>query len=126
MRFESDINVPSRPLGNGSVERKIRRILLIVAGTLIFAAGFLTFWLPIPIGLILMAVGLALLLVSSAWVRSRVKALRHRYPGLDSKLKAIGGSLPGPFRRALQRTEIRGRRKRVLKTRQSEPATGSS
>ena len=103
---------------NESFERAVRRILLAAVGIVFLFVGFFTFWLPIPIGLVLMVVGLALLLVSSALVRGWVRALRRRYPGFDERLNRVTKNLPQPFRRALRHTEIRGRR-RALKPQKS-------
>lgn len=90
-----------------------RLFLLRVLGTAAFSVGFVTFWLPIPIGLILMAFGLSLLLTSSRWTKSGVRRLRKRYPGLNRALARGAAKLPPKLRRSLDRTAPRQQAKKA-------------
>lgn len=61
---------------------KLLRALMTGVGLLIVLIGFLTFWLPIPIGLPLLAAGIALLVRFSASARRTLVNLMRRYPRL--------------------------------------------
>ena len=85
-------------LGVGKLAIKFAAILCILA-------GLATLWLPIPTGLVLLAVGLALLLMVSRQVAGWLARLRRRYPGLDRWLQRAEPYLPGRLRAALARTK---------------------
>ena len=79
--------------------------LAIKAGAILcFLAGLATLWLPIPTGLLLIALGVALLLLVSPQVVAWLRWLRRRSPGLDTWLERAEPFLPGRLRRALART----------------------
>ena len=76
-------------------------------GAILFIAGLLTLWLPIPTGLILMAIGGGILLVTNRRVAAFLRHLRRRYRWLDDKLNEVEPSVPGSIRIALGRTRAR-------------------
>ncbi len=78
-----------------------------IAGVICLIAGLATLWLPIPTGLVLIVVGLALLIVSSPTVAAWMKRLRRRYAGLDAKLTGAEPFLPASLQRALAKTRAR-------------------
>ena len=79
------------------------------AAILCILAGLATLWLPIPTGLILLALGLALLLMVSRQVAGWLARLRRRYPDLDRWLQRAEPYLPARLRRALARTKAQTR-----------------
>lgn len=91
-----------------------KRLFLLILGWMCLILGFLTFWLPLPTGAILMAVGLALLLTASPRAVRVVKRLRHRHRRLDRFLHRIYPHMPRALKRALARTRVRRWRRIVL------------
>ena len=85
------------------------------AAILCILAGLATLWLPIPTGLVLLALGLALLLMVSRQVARRLARLRRRYPGLDRWLQRAEPYLPGRLRAALAQTKVRTKAWPVLR-----------
>ncbi len=90
-----------------------RQLVMITVGWFCLILGFLTFWLPIPTGLVLMAVGLALLISSSPRAVRLVRALRERHPRLDRLLLKAQPSMPRILRLAIARTSVRRWRAQV-------------
>lgn len=78
-------------------------------GLVLILAGLPLFWTPIPIGLIMIATGLGLLISNSSLVRSWVQASRERSPGFDRWLIKAKRYVPSPFDRVLERTEAQRR-----------------
>lgn len=75
----------------------------ILGGLLIFA-GLSVVWTPIPVGIILIAFGLALILANSETARDWVTKRRASNQKFDSFLFRAEAFLPGPMRRVLERT----------------------
>ncbi|MGF1510753.1 MAG: hypothetical protein ACFB9M_14775 [Myxococcota bacterium] len=69
--------------------------------------GALLFWLPIPLGAPLIAVGLALLVSSSHSVRRWLRGLRKARPDVDRWLEVVEDRLPPKMARTLKRTRAR-------------------
>ncbi|TGY89742.1 hypothetical protein E5163_00950 [Marinicauda algicola] len=74
-------------------------------GIVLILAGLPLFWTPIPVGLIMIATGLALLISNSTFVRTRVQMARYDNPGFDRWLVRAKRYVPHPFDRVLERTE---------------------
>lgn len=74
-------------------------------GIILILAGIPIFWTPVPIGLIMIAIGLALLISNSSLVRGWVMGARKRWPGFDRWLVKAQRLVPHPFDRVLERTE---------------------
>ena len=83
------------------------QLVINLVAVLCFVLGMATVWLPIPTGLILMAVGLGVLLMNSPHARKQVKGLRRRYPKLDAKLRGAERFLPKRLRKALAKTRAK-------------------
>ena len=77
-----------------------------ILGVLLIIVGLPLFWTPIPVGLVMIACGLALLISNSDSARDFVRARRRRHPRFDAWLKKAEGVAPHPFDRILKRTEI--------------------
>ena len=101
------------PAANGSeVEYAVERltvslmsILYQILGAVLILLGLPLFWTPIPVGLILIAAGLALIVSNSNRARDGVRALRRKHDRLDKWLCKAERIVPHPFDRILQRTE---------------------
>lgn len=74
-------------------------------GVVLILAGIPIFWTPVPIGLFMIATGLALLISNSSLVRGWVMAGRERWDGFDRWLTKAQRVVPHPFDRVLERTE---------------------
>ncbi|MEM8884725.1 MAG: hypothetical protein AAGD14_11695 [Planctomycetota bacterium] len=79
-------------------------LLTRVTSMLIFAAGVVTFPLPIPIGLLLMAIGLALMASTSPSLLRRLQRFRSRHPRLNRGLERIEPKLFGRLQDTLRRS----------------------
>jgi hypothetical protein len=73
---------------------------------LVVGGGILT-PLPIPVGLLLFGLGLAVLARDSRMVRHGVRRLRARYPGLSARLNDAGRRAPRWLARLIRLTEPR-------------------
>lgn len=76
-----------------------------ILGVLLILAGLPLFWTPIPIGLIMIAAGLALLISNSDMAREFVRARRRRNPKFDAWVRKAEQVVPHPFDRILEQTE---------------------
>jgi len=74
-------------------------------GIILILTGIPLFWTPIPIGLFMIATGLALLISNSSLMRSWVRGARARNEGFDRWLMKAKRVVPHPFDRVLERTE---------------------
>jgi hypothetical protein len=77
-----------------------------ILGVLLILVGLPLFWTPIPIGLILIASGLALLISNSDAARAFVRERRARHPRFDAWLLKAERVVPHPFDRILKRTDV--------------------
>ena len=75
-------------------------------GFLLIALGVPLFWTPLPFGLILIAIGLALILSNSDSARDWVRDKRQQHPGFNDLMSKAERVTPHPFDRILQRTDI--------------------
>lgn len=77
-----------------------------ILGILLILIGVPLFWTPIPIGLVLVAVGGALLIANSDRARDWVRDRRTRHPGFDAWMLKAEQIVPHPFDRILKRTDL--------------------
>ncbi|MEQ8435480.1 MAG: hypothetical protein RIA71_14705 [Oceanicaulis sp.] len=78
-----------------------------ILGALLILFGLPLFWTPIPIGLIMIASGLALIISNSNAAREWVRTLRLKHPGFDAWVHRAEARVPHPFDRILKQTEAR-------------------
>ncbi len=67
--------------------------------------GIIVTPLPIPLGLLMIAIGLALLAQDSIFISNKIRAIRKRFPKFSAGLKAAEPRLGGIFKQLLQRTD---------------------
>jgi len=79
------------------------------AGWLLVLSGGILTPMPIPVGLLLLGLGLALLAHDSRWMRHQLRSLRGRYPSFSERLAAIGRRAPRWLARVIRRTAPRNR-----------------
>ena len=78
-----------------------------ILGVLLIMVGLPLFWTPIPVGLILIASGLALIISNSDAAREWVRTFRMHHPRFDSWVSKAEARVPPPFDRILKQTEVR-------------------
>lgn len=78
---------------------------LLLVGWFMVLAGLIITPLPIPVGLIMVILGLSLLTWKSHFLRNWFRKLRSRYSEVSSKLKKVTPSLPRFLRQAVELTE---------------------
>ncbi|APR66927.1 MAG: PGPGW domain-containing protein [Thalassolituus sp.] len=83
----------------------MKRSVNLVFGILLVIAGLIVMPMPVPLGLIMIILGLSLMV--SAWpaLQRKLKALRSRFRKISDKLSRIRHRLPGFARRLLDDTE---------------------
>jgi type IV secretory pathway TrbD component len=86
------------------IYQRILRWLMVGTGLLIVLLGFVTFWLPIPIGLPLLLVGTALMLRFSSSARRLLVALMRRHPRLRELRQRARGRTGVGIGRSLARS----------------------
>ncbi len=74
-------------------------------GWLLVVLGLAITPLPIPVGLIMVLFGLAILTLKSDSLRAFLRARRQRYRRLSAKLTGITPKLPKLLRRAVELTD---------------------
>lgn len=72
---------------------------------MIIIIGAITFPLPIPLGLVLMAIGIAMLIGTSKLARVMMKILRRRHVKFDLIMRKAQTLAPGFISKLLQRTD---------------------
>jgi len=75
-----------------------------VFGSTLVVAGLVVLPLPIPFGLIMLVIGLALLAPYISAVRRLIKYLRAKWPGFDQKLRRHHHRFPPVIKRTIDKT----------------------
>ena len=78
-----------------------------ILGGMLILLGIPLFWTPVPLGLIMIAAGGALILSHSDTARDWVRARRARRPGFDAWVAKAEAVAPSPFDQVLKRTAVR-------------------
>ncbi len=86
---------------NSLRRRPVLRGLLFCVAMVCLVLGAITLPLPLPIGLILLTIGFALLLATSRRTKIWFRGWRRRTPWVDDKLGSVEHRLPDELRRAL-------------------------
>ena len=89
----------------------LRKTLFFILAGVSIVAGFILLPLPLPVGVPLIVAGLALLIVSSAYVRKKAKQYRQRYKSMDNEIDKMESSrwVPQILRRILSKTNPKKR-----------------
>lgn len=74
-------------------------------GILLILGGIPLFWTPIPVGLVMIAVGLSLIIANSNTARGVVRREREKHDGFNNWLLKAEKVIPHPFARILKRTD---------------------
>ncbi len=81
------------------------RWLRLGAGWFLVVTGAIIAPTPVPIGLIMMAVGLGILATESRFVRNGLRQMRRRFPAFCAKLRGVRHRVPGFARRVIDDTD---------------------
>ena len=84
---------------------RLRRLSDLLLGWVLVISGLLITPLPLPVGLLLLVLGLALLIRRSQWVRGRIMRLRGRYPVISARLRRLEPRLYRSLASALRSTD---------------------
>ncbi|WP_142848848.1 PGPGW domain-containing protein [Telmatospirillum sp. J64-1] len=82
-----------------------KRVVLLSSGSTLVVAGVATIPTPVPIGLLLIVLGLYFLARGSKTSRRAIPALRRRMPFFSRSLNVIGHRLPKPLRQFIERSD---------------------
>lgn len=82
-----------------------KRYFLITCGSLLVLAGIIITPLPIPTGILMIALGLSLLIGQSLWLRNNITKARSRYRHFSDRLNSIKTKLPSFARVMIERTD---------------------
>jgi hypothetical protein len=85
--------------------RRLKRFARLGLGWLLVAVGAITAPTPLPIGYVLILIGLSILVHESRFVRNRIRGLRARYPGIGNWLNRVKHYAPGFARRLIELTD---------------------
>jgi hypothetical protein len=83
--------------------------LRLAAGWLLIPLGLVITPLPIPLGILMILIGLGLLVRDSRGIRSKLRRLRARFPGISARLSVWEDRSPRLIRGLLRRTDPRRR-----------------
>jgi hypothetical protein len=81
------------------------RLISIVAGIALIVFGLIVLPMPVPLGAIMIVMGLVLLVSSSTTVAGLVKSFRARYRSANLVIQKVEDHLPERWRKALQRSD---------------------
>lgn len=79
------------------------------AGAIITLIGMALIWTPIPVGLILIIIGLSMTASFSPWARERIRAFRASHHEVDERAREVAKRLPEQIREAWEKTDPRRR-----------------
>ena len=78
-----------------------------VIGWILILVGLVVWPLPIPFGLLMIVIGIALVVPTSPGMRRLLRYLRRRYPAFDRQLERLKPHLPKFIQTMIERTRPR-------------------
>lgn len=81
------------------------KAITIAAGAALILVGLIVFPMPIPLGAIMIACGLVLLLSSSATAARLLKSFRKRHRGANQVIETVEERLPETWKKVLRRSD---------------------
>jgi hypothetical protein len=81
------------------------KLFSVVIGVILVLVGFVVFPMPIPLGAIMIVVGLLLLVSASDTVARWVRMFRQHNPGANNVIQAVEDRLPESWKKALRRSD---------------------
>jgi len=83
----------------------IRRLVTLICGFTLILLGVIITPLPIPIGLVLVIIGLALVIPALPGTTRKLRQWRRRFPAVSARLNQVAAHLPEFVRRAIRITD---------------------
>ena len=83
----------------------IRCLVELAVAWLLLVGGILITPLPLPVGILMLVPGVALLARRSRFVRQRIRVLCKRYPGFSEHLKRLEPKVNEAIARTLRETD---------------------
>lgn len=83
-------------------------VFIKILGILLVIAGLAVSWSPIPLGILLIPIGLAMIVATSQTARDWLHRRRENNPGFDRWMRKMEGKLPDRFSEPLRRTDADG------------------
>lgn len=80
-------------------------VLIRIAGTVLVLAGLAVIWMPVPLGIVLIPAGLALILATSGAARKWLRRRREDHPRLDRWLLRMERKAPERISKTLRQTD---------------------
>ena len=81
------------------------RLLSDLLGLVLVGLGILTLPTPIPIGLVLIALGALILAANEEVVRKEIRTARATHKPFDTAMRTLGKTLPGIFKEIVKKTD---------------------
>ena len=81
------------------------RVILIVVSLALIIVGSIVLPMPIPLGAIMIVLGLTLLVSQSKFVADRLRAFRLTHSKTDKVIRKVEDRLPAKLRDILRRTD---------------------
>ena len=81
------------------------KAITIAAGAALILVGLIVFPMPIPLGAIMIACGLVLVLSSSATASRLLKSFRRRHRGANQVIETVEQRLPEKWKKVLRRSD---------------------
>lgn len=80
-------------------------VFIKVLGVLLVLAGLALSWSPIPLGILLIPMGLAMIVATSGTARKWLRRRRERHQGFDRWMRKMERKMPRRFSRPLRKTD---------------------
>jgi len=95
---------PDSADGQPKRRHPVHRAARVGGGLVLLVVGLITWPMPIPVGLLLIALGLVLLAQDSHVARSAIRWTRTRLPALDRAMHRAAARVPGSVRAVIHLT----------------------
>lgn len=79
-------------------------LFITILGVLCLLAGLALSWTPVPLGILLMPLGAAMIVATSGRARTWLQRRRTRHPALDRSLNTMESKAPERIARPLRQT----------------------
>ncbi|MGY6660897.1 MAG: hypothetical protein ACXIVO_01110 [Glycocaulis sp.] len=80
-------------------------VFIKIFGVVLVLAGLALSWSPIPLGIVLIPIGLAMIVATSKTARKWLHRRRENNPKFDRWMKKMEGKVPERFSKPLRRTD---------------------
>lgn len=110
-------------MGMKTFKYNLKRWSAIILGGFLVISGIIITPLPIPTGIIMIAVGLSILITHSQWVRAKIRDIRAKYQEFSQKLNSIKHKLPKFAKKMIEDTDPNKKRRFFRRKRPNNKST---